>query len=120
MLFFNLETILYISIPIAIILITLIIVFFIKGNKNKKQQLIIDNYYNTIINCVGGLDNIISVSFNSSRLSLQLNDTNKLDEEGLKKIQITGVFKTSKKVTLIVGNMAEKYCQNINKQLENK
>lgn len=118
-LFFNTKTFLFIFIPCVILVFVLfLILFLLKKKKNKKKQEIIDNYYQTIIACVGGIDNIVQISSTGSRLSFVLKDFNKLDENKLKEIQITGIFKTSTKITLIVGSLANQYCTYIQKELE--
>ena len=40
--------------------------------------------------------------------------------EALKEIHITGIVKTSKKVTLVVGEMAAKYAQFIQEEIKNQ
>lgn len=112
-----------ISILIAIILlITIITLLVIKHLKKKKsyqeEQKIIDNYYVNIIESVGTINNIVSISNVGSRLSFVLKDQSLLNVEKLKEIHITGIVKTTKKVTLVVGEMASKYALSIQKELE--
>lgn len=78
-----------------------------KRNKVKKQEL--DNYYLTIVKALGELKNIQDVSATGSRLSVVLKNNSLLDEDLLKSIHITGVVKSSKKITLVVGSLASTY-----------
>ncbi len=112
---------LWIVIPIIfLILVILLIILLINNKKRKSKQKVIDQYYETIIESVGGLDNVQDVTFNNSRLTFILKNNQKLDEEKLKSINITGIFKMSSKITLIVGKMSEQYYENIKKHLNSE
>ncbi len=114
-----------ILIVVGVVLIVGIIIFailFKKHLKRKKEfleeQKVIDGYYKNIIEAVGQLKNIEKVEQMGSRLSFYLKDQSLLQVEALKEIHITGVVKTSKKVTLVVGEMAAKYAQFIQEELK--
>ena len=76
--------------------------------------------YNIITDTFGGISNIESVNVNGSRLSLVLKDTTYINHETLKVMSDMGfgVVKTSKKITLVVGEMATHYYNEIQKQME--
>ncbi len=107
---------------VVILLIVGLVLLIIKKNKHKKiekqEQEIIDSYYLNIIDSVGGIDNIVNVEALQSRLSFYLKDQSLLDSEKLKEIHINGIVKTSKKITLVVGEMATKYAKSIQEKIE--
>ncbi len=125
--FYNLSlnpVVLYGLIAAAIIIIAIVIVCLIKHSKRKKElaaeQQIIDGYYVNIIEAVGSIDNILNVENVGSRLSFYLKDQSLLQVDKLKEINITGIVKTSKKVTLVVGEMAAKYSTSIKAEIEKR
>lgn len=85
-----------------------------------EEQKVIDSYYKNIIDAVGKIQNIEKVEQVGSRLSFYLKDQSLLQVEALKEIHITGIVKTSKKVTLVVGEMAAKYAQFIQEEIKNQ
>ena len=89
-----------------------------KKNKTDKQAI---GYYVKIIDAMGGIDNINDVMVASSRLSIVLKDNSLIKEEKLQSIKDdgVGVVKSSKKITLVIGEMAQKYCEAILKLKEN-
>ena len=89
-----------------------------KKNKTDKQAI---GYYVKIIDAMGGIDNINDVMVVSSRLSLVLKDNSLIKEEKLQSIKDdgVGVVKSSKKITLVIGEMAQKYCEAILKLKDN-
>ena len=89
-----------------------------KKNKTEKQAI---GYYVKIIDAMGGIDNINDVIVMSSRLTILLNDYKLLDDKKLQVIKDdgVGVVKSSKKITLVIGEMAQKYCEAILKLKEN-
>lgn len=104
----------------ALIIIGLVI-FLIKYisavNKKKSTESVVNNYYNNIIEACGGIENIIEVSNLGSRLSFVLKYQSLFDDAKLKEINITGVFKTTKKITIVVGDKANDFAIEINKLL---
>ena len=101
-------------------MITLIVVLKKKAKRKKafkEEQKIIDSYYINIIEAVGTLKNIEKVENVGSRLSFYLKDQKLLNIEQLKEIHITGIVKTTKKVTLVVGEMASKYASSIQQEI---
>ena len=108
------------AILLIALLITLIVVLKKKAKRKKEfkeEQKIIDSYYINIIEAVGTLKNIEKVENVGSRLSFYLKDQKLLNIEQLKEIHITGIVKTTKKVTLVVGEMASKYASSIQQEI---
>lgn len=102
---------------IVLLALVFLIMFLVSKNAKKKINKEISNLYTNIIDCCGGKSNIKEVSSIGSRLTLTLNDNSKLNEEKLKEINITGIFKTTKKVTLVIGEMASEYAKKIKETL---
>ena len=113
--------IIVIIIGVVFILATIAFIILLKRYlKRKKEFLVIDSYYKNIIDAVGKIQNIEKVEQVGSRLSFYLKDQSLLQVEALKEIHITGIVKTSKKVTLVVGEMAAKYAQFIQEEIKNQ
>lgn len=112
-------------IGVVFILATIAFIFLLKRYLKRKkefleEQKVIDSYYKNIIDAVGKIQNIEKVEQVGSRLSFYLKDQSLLQVEALKEIHITGIVKTSKKVTLVVGEMAAKYAQFIQEEIKNQ
>ncbi len=117
--------IIVIIIGVVFILATIAFIFLLKRYLKRKkefleEQKVIDSYYKNIIDAVGKIQNIEKVEQVGSRLSFYLKDQSLLQVEALKEIHITGIVKTSKKVTLVVGEMAAKYAQFIQEEIKNQ
>lgn len=117
--------IIVIIIGAVFILATIAFIFLLKRYLKRKkefleEQKVIDSYYKNIIDAVGKIQNIEKVEQVGSRLSFYLKDQSLLQVEALKEIHITGIVKTSKKVTLVVGEMASKYAQFIQEEIKNQ
>lgn len=117
--------IIVIIIGVVFILATIAFIFLLKKYLKRKkeflkEQKVIDSYYKNIIDAVGKIQNIEKVEQVGSRLSFYLKDQSLLQVEALKEIHITGIVKTSKKVTLVVGEMASKYAQFIQEEIKNQ
>ena len=76
-------------------------------------------YYVKIIEALGGVSNIKDVSVNSSRLSVVLESYDNVNQEKLEELAKDGVgmVKSSKKITLVIGEMAASYAESIKKEL---
>lgn len=112
-------------IGVVFILATIAFIFLLKRYLKRKkefleEQKVIDSYYKNIIDAVGKIQNIEKVEQVGSRLSFYLKNQSLLQVEALKEIHITGIVKTSKKVTLVVGEMAAKYAQFIQEEIKNQ
>lgn len=117
--------IIVIIIGVVFILATIAFIFLLKRYLKRKkefleEQKVIDSYYKNIIDAVGKIQNIEKVEQVGSRLSFYLKNQSLLQVEALKEIHITGIVKTSKKVTLVVGEMAAKYAQFIQEEIKNQ
>lgn len=117
--------IIVIIIGVVFVLATIAFIFLLKRYLKRKkefleEQKVIDSYYKNIIDAVGKIQNIEKVEQVGSRLSFYLKDQSLLQVEALKEIHITGIVKTSKKVTLVVGEMAAKYAQFIQEEIKNQ
>ena len=117
--------IIVIIIGVVFILATIAFIILLKRYLKRKkefleEQKVIDSYYKNINDAVGKIQNIEKVEQVGSRLSFYLKDQSLLQVEALKEIHITGIVKTSKKVTLVVGEMAAKYAQFIQEEIKNQ
>lgn len=88
-----------------------IILFLIFGRKKK-----VNFDFEKFINLLGGRDNIEDASFNVSRLTVVLTDKSKIQREGLMEMGASAIVLNSKKVTLVMGVLAEKICAYILKK----
>ena len=78
------------------------------------------DFYNVLIEAVGGLDNIDNCTSLGSRINFELKDINLVNQDVVKTIQDKGIgiFKTSKKITFVVGEFADRYRLETNKLLD--
>lgn len=105
---------------IVVAALVFLIIYLVSKSSKEKSLGEAKGLYNKIINTFGGISNIESVNVNGSRLSLVLKDTTYINHETLKVMSDMGfgVVKTSKKITLVVGEMATHYYNEIQKQME--
>ena len=93
---------------VALIAITIILIlYFNKKNKDKKGKIKDTTASSDWLIALGGKENIIESSANGSRLSLKLNDQNKIDKEKLKELGVSNIVTMSNKVTLVLEDKAE-------------
>lgn len=94
---------------------TLLIIVF-----NKRKNNIVTEYPEIIL-ALGNKENIASVSFKGSRVSVEVNDKKLVDKEKLKQGVVDTVVISSKKVTMVVSNEeSSKICSYINQTLDIK
>lgn len=94
----------------------LFFIYYLSSLKSKKKQdNKIKDFHNKIIEAMGGINNIKDVNVMSSRLVLYLEDNSFINQEVLQELinNGIGVVKTSKKVTLVIGDLSEKYAKAI-------
>lgn len=93
---------------VALIAITIILIlYFNKKNKDKKGIIKDTTASSDWLIALGGKENIIESTANGSRLSLKLNDQNKIDKEKLKELGVSNIVTMSNKVTLVLEDKAE-------------
>lgn len=93
-----------IPIIIGIIILTVVISVWINANKRKNLNKEFSEKVLSIINNLGGNDNIISVTPKMSRVEFVLKNYELVNKEELKNLGVQGISKTSQKITLVVGN----------------
>jgi len=103
---------------VGVLAVVLAILAILSISKKNKKTKIIKGYYNEILEAVGGIKNVKEVSNMGSRLSFVLVDMSKINQEKLNAININGIVKTTTKVTLVVGEMASSYKEEIEKLLK--
>ena len=115
--------ILLISIGSGLIIfaISFLITYLLALKKKKQLTSNANSFYSQIVDALGGVENINDVNVNGSRLSIVLNNNEVLSSEQFKdfvnKNEI-GTLKTSKKVTLVIGQYANDYYKKIKQMLE--
>ena len=101
--------------------ISFLITYLCALQKKKKLTSNANEFYTQIICAVGGIENISDVMVNSSRLSFVLKNTDILDQSEFKdfvKNNNIGTVKSSKKITLVIGQYANDYYNKIKKILD--
>ena len=113
--------ILLIVIASLIVIVSIAFLILYLSSKRSKEKSLGEakGLYSKIVETFGGIDNIANVSVNGSRVSLTLKDSSYINNDTLKVMtdEGFGVVKTSKKITLVIGEMANHYYQEINKLL---
>lgn len=88
---------------------------FKQENNNKSEEFMKAKKY---IKYLGGSDNLKKVEACITRLRLELEDSNKINESGLKSLGASGVLKaTDTNIQVVVGTKAEFIADEIKKQL---
>ena len=108
--------------PLAIILIALAVVFFLAALgiviylivSNKKEKT---NNSGVWLLALGSKENIKEVSAVGSRLTVNLEDKEKIDRVKLKELGVSSVLVMSNKVTLVIEEKAEQVAASIQKDL---
>ena len=114
--------ILLISIGSGLIIfaISFLITYLLALKKKKKLTSNAKAFYINILNAIGGIENVSDVMVNSSRLSFVLKNTDVLNSEAFKEFVSSnsiGTVKSSKKITLVIGQYANDYYNEIKKLL---
>ena len=108
--------------PLAIVLIVMAVVFFLAAlglviylivSKKKENQ---DNGGVWLL-ALGNKENIKEVSAVGSRLTVNLEDKEKIDRVKLKELGVSSVLVMSNKITLVIEGKAEKIANLIKKDL---
>ena len=89
---------------ICIVLLIILAITFIVLNKRKKSNKAFSEKVQSIIDNLGGNDNIISVTPKMSRVEFVLKNYEVINKDELKNLGVQGISKTSQKITLVVGN----------------
>lgn len=97
----NPTTIIIICVSIILVIAGLITFYFINKKKNTSTY---NEKINGIIINLGGNDNIKEISVKMSRAEFVLENYDLVNKDELKNLGVQGISKTSKKITLVVGN----------------
>ena len=108
--------------PLAIVLIVMAVVFFLAALgiviylivSNKKEKT---NNSGVWLLALGNKENIKEVSAVGSRLTVSLEDKEKIDRVKLKELGVSSVLVMSNKITLVIEGKAEKIANLIKKDL---
>lgn len=110
----------FIVLLILAILVVLAILFFIiyyliSLKRKKSQDNKLQDFYKNIIASMGGINNIDDVIINNSRLSLIIKNNSLINQNLLQELVNNGIgiVKSSKKITLVIGKLADKYGKSI-------
>lgn len=90
----------YIIIAIILFIIALAII------KSKEKDFKLEA--NKLVEYLGGKDNILGYEVNKSRFIVNLNDTSKVNKEGIQKIGAQGIVEIDNQLKIILGENADK------------
>lgn len=90
---------------VGMILVTVLLMLFLRPKKAKKERHVDVNEY---FLALGGDENVVSHLRKGSRIELVLRDYSKIDKEKLKSIGVDSFLLLSNKLTLVVQGDAEK------------
>ena len=105
---------------LLIFAISFLITYLTALKKKKKLTSNAKAFYINILNAIGGIENVSDVMVNASRLSFVLKNTDVLNSEAFKEFVSSnsiGTVKSSKKITLVIGQYANDYYNEIKKLL---
>lgn len=87
---------------IIILILVIVALAIIKSNKKDfKLEL------NKLVECLGGLDNILETEVEMSRFKVTLKDISKANKEGIIKLGAKGVVEIDDQLKIILGNNAK-------------
>ncbi len=89
-----------------------------KIEKERQRGIQVDEKTLAIISALGGVDNIIEIDSCATRLRTTVNDSNKVDEEGLKQTGAAGVVRKGQAIQVIYGPKVSIIKSNIEEYLE--
>lgn len=101
--------------------IVFLIIYLVALKNKKTSSLEAKSFYLEIIDSIGGINNIEDVTVNSSRLNIILKNNEVLNSEKFKNFVSTnniGTVKSSKKITMVIGEYASNYHYEIKKMLD--
>lgn len=105
------EKLILVSLSIITLGIYPLVVFNKKHNNTKDQLSVADKVtvnVEKLVEAFGGKDNIIGSEYTHTKIKVFIKDRTKVDIENVKNIKnISGVFASSKDITIIVGNQAK-------------
>lgn len=106
-----------ILIPLCLIIIAVLTIYFIKQNKKKKKENVekkIDNEIKEVTSSLkdkfGGKDNIIEISSKGSRVTVIVKDISLINKEEINKT-FDNVMFMSNKIVFLIGSDSEKFKQ---------
>lgn len=89
-----------------VIIIAIIVTILLARNNKKKAQSANDTLFNSLLEALGGKDNILSLSAKMSRLTVSLKNEDLLDVNKVKELGVTRILRMSKKIILLIGQQA--------------
>ncbi|MDY4849098.1 MAG: PTS transporter subunit EIIB [Bacilli bacterium] len=100
---------LWICLGIVLLIVITIIIFIVISirfkNKNKLSNYKVD--HSLWLEALGDKENIVSIEATMSRLTIIVNDQEKVDKEKLKTLGVSNIITMSNKIILVVENKAQ-------------
>jgi phosphotransferase system IIB component len=84
---------LIIGVIVAIVLVAVLVLFLVKGKKNKRIK-IDSNFIDNLFAILGGKDNVLEVLVDNARLKFKVSNLESVDLNALKGLSNQGVFVT--------------------------
>ena len=106
---------------VFLVVLVLFIIAMVKRKKEATPLITPKSDFNadlTIINALGGKENIVSKSLNGSRIVIVLVDYDKIDETTLNNNGVDSLIKMSNKVTLVSKDNSEKIYKSLPENIE--
>jgi len=97
----------YLAIGVAVIVLAVVIIFLFLQKRPKEVAPKKEFSGSLIYDALGGKENVVEHSKVGSRISLVLNDYDKVDEKKLNELGVDSVIRMSNKITLVVKGDAD-------------
>lgn len=104
---------LFVVLALIFLIVAIVAFLLIRNARHKNNQQ--NDLLESIVEALGGRDNIQNMEAKMSRLIVELSDDNLVDLDRLKQIGVARVIKMSNKMTLLIGNVAGEIADNFNK-----
>lgn len=107
-----------ILIVVGILLLLSVLIFIIIKNKKKGKVKIDTEFINSLLNYLGGKENIKGYSIDNARVKFELNDISKASLDDLHALSPKGVFVTNNNVKTLFKYESKEIIQMLNKTLK--
>jgi len=102
---------------IAYVILSYLVDIFLERRRNKQRHSVDtsvdDEKVTAFIEAIGGIKNIISTDYESSRLKVVINEVDLLDQEKLKDLDLNGAYLSGNQLQVTIGSNASDFSRQI-------
>ena len=88
-------------------------------NRDKSSKNIVDNEeVKSFIEVIGGINNIITVDSESSRLKVVIKDTDLINQDKLKELPLGGAYLAGNQLQITIGSGSSEFLRQVNEAIQ--